>query len=98
MEEQLSVSFESAPVRVTSISTDGRTAAESVVEAVSAVAESDPGEMPPLSESIDPDVLDGSSNEMTPATGRAQVCVLPTGSGTSSCAVTAPSSSPIPRR
>lgn len=58
MAQQLAVSFECAPVRESHVDPDGQSPAATVIETVADVEDVDPAELPPLADTIDPDMID----------------------------------------
>lgn len=57
MAQQLAVSYECTPVRETTGDPDDRSPAVAVVKLITDVEETDPAELPPLADTIDPDVI-----------------------------------------
>jgi hypothetical protein len=58
MAQQLAVSFECKPVREAHADLDSQSPAVVVVETVAEIDNVDPTELPPLADTIDPDVVD----------------------------------------
>lgn len=58
MPQDLAVAFECTPVREANVEPGGRSPAMAVIETVTGVEGVDPMELPPLSDAIDPDVID----------------------------------------
>ena len=58
MTSQLAVSYECRPVRETNVVSDNRSPAVAVAELVADLEGADPTELPVLSDTVDPDVID----------------------------------------
>ena len=58
MSTQLAVSFECTPVREAHVDPDGQPPAVAVVETVADLEDADAVELPPLADTVDPDVID----------------------------------------
>lgn len=73
MSPKLAISFDSTPLKETTIGPDDRSPAVKVVETVSEVAGVDPTDMPLLAHTIDPDVInqfvESTDSETDPTAG-----------------------------